>query len=40
VEHSIDMGVARPVKRNPYRIPYPLKPVVDEQIGEMLEKDY
>jgi hypothetical protein len=39
VVHSIDTGDARPIKRNPYRIPYPLKQAVDEQIGEMLEKE-
>ena len=38
MEHSIDTGDARPIKRNPYRIPYALKPVVDEHI-EMLEKE-
>jgi len=38
VEHSIETGDARPIKRNPYRIPYALKPVVDENIDEMLRK--
>ena len=38
VEHSIETGDARPIKRNHYRIPYALKPVVDEHIEEMLRK--
>ena len=38
VEHSIDTGDARPIKKNPYRIPHALKPVVEEHIDEMLEK--
>jgi hypothetical protein len=39
VKHSIDTGSARPIKRNPYRIPRALKPVVDDHIDEILEKD-
>jgi hypothetical protein len=39
VEQSIDTGDARPIKRNPYRTPYALKPVVDGHIDEMLEKE-
>jgi hypothetical protein len=38
VEHSIETGNAKPIKRNPYRIPYALKAVVDEHIDEMLQK--
>jgi hypothetical protein len=38
VQHTIETGDARPIKRNPYRIPHALKPVVDEQIDDMLEK--
>jgi hypothetical protein len=38
VEHSIETGDARPIKKNPYRIPHALKPVVDEHIDEMLRK--
>jgi hypothetical protein len=38
VEHSIETGDARPIKRNPYRIPHALKPVVDEHIDGMLKK--
>jgi hypothetical protein len=38
VEHSIETGDARPIKRNPYRIPHALKPVVDEHIDDMLDK--
>jgi hypothetical protein len=36
VKHRIDTGEARPIKRNRYRIPHALKPVVDEHIDEML----
>jgi hypothetical protein len=39
VEHSIDTGNARPIKRNPYRTPYALKPVVDEHINDMLKRN-
>ena len=39
VEHSIDTGDARPVKKNPYRTSHALKPVVEEHINEMLEKE-
>ena len=38
VEHSIETGDARPIKKSPYRIPYALKPVVEEHIDEMLGK--
>jgi hypothetical protein len=38
VQHVIETGDARPIKKNPYRIPHTLKPLVDEQIDEMLEK--
>jgi hypothetical protein len=38
VQHAIDTGDARPIKKNPYRIPHALKPVVREQIEEMLDK--
>jgi hypothetical protein len=30
IEYSIETGDARPIKKNPYRIPHALKPVVDE----------
>lgn len=39
MEHSIDTGDARPIKINPYQIPYTLKPVVDARIDEVLEKE-
>jgi len=39
VEHSIETGDTRPIKKNPYRIPHALKPVVDEHIEEMLKKE-
>jgi len=39
VEHSIDTGDARPIKRNPYRTPYALKPVVDEHVNDMLKRN-
>ena len=32
VEHNIETGDARPIKQNPYIIPYALKPVADEHI--------
>jgi hypothetical protein len=38
VEHSIETGDARPIKRNPYRTPHALKPVVDEHIDDMLKR--
>ena len=38
VQHAIETGGARPIKRNPYRIPHALNPVVDEHIDEMLKK--
>jgi hypothetical protein len=38
VEHGIDTGDARPIKRNPYRTPHALKSVVDEHIDDMLRK--
>jgi hypothetical protein len=38
VQHTIETGDARPIKRNPYRIPYALKLVVDEQIDDMPQK--
>jgi hypothetical protein len=38
VENSIETGDASPIKRNPYRTPHALKPVVDKHIDEMLEK--
>jgi hypothetical protein len=38
VQHVIETGDARPIKKNPYRIPHALKPVVDEQTDDMLKK--
>jgi hypothetical protein len=38
VQHVIETRDARPIKRNPYRIPHVLKPVISEHIDEMLEK--
>ena len=38
VEHSIETGDARPIKKNPYRTPHALKPVVDEHIDDMMKK--
>ena len=38
VEHCIETGEAKPIKRNPYRIPHALKPVVDEHVNDMLKK--
>ena len=39
VEHSIETGDAKPIKRSPYRIPHTLKSVVDEHIVDMLQKE-
>ena len=39
VEHSIDTGEARPIKKNPYRTPHALKSVVDDYIDDMLKRD-
>jgi hypothetical protein len=39
IEHSIETGDARPIKRSPYRIPHALKPVVDEHIDDMLKRE-
>ena len=39
VEHSIETGDAKPIKRNPYRIPHALKPVVDEHIDDMIQRE-
>ena len=39
VEHSIETGDARPIKRTPYRTPYALKPVVEEHIDDMLKRN-
>ena len=39
VEHSIETGDAKPIKRHPYRIPHALKPVVDEHIDDMIKKE-
>jgi hypothetical protein len=39
IEHSIETGDARSIKRSPYRIPHALKPVVDEHIDDMLKKE-
>jgi hypothetical protein len=37
VKHKIDTGDAQPIKKNPYRTPHALKPVVEEHIKEMLQ---
>jgi hypothetical protein len=39
VEHSIETGDAKPIRRNPYRIPHVLKAVVDEHIDDMMQKE-
>ena len=38
IEHSIDTGEARPIKKNPYRTAHALKPVVEEHIDDMLKR--
>lgn len=35
--HEIDTGDARPVKRNPYRIPYALRDELRNQVEEMVK---
>ena len=37
VEHSIETGDAKPIKRNPYRTPHTLKSVVEEHIDDILK---
>jgi hypothetical protein len=39
VEHTIEKGDARPIKRNPYKTSHALKPVVENHINEMLERN-
>ena len=39
VEHSIETGEAKPIKKNPCRTPQALKLFVDEHINEMLKRD-
>jgi hypothetical protein len=38
MQHVIETGVARPIRRNPYIILHVFKPVISEHINEMLEK--
>jgi hypothetical protein len=38
VKHTIETGDARPIKRNPYRVPQALKSVVEDHIDDMLDK--
>ena len=38
VEHSRETGDATLIKKNPYRTPHALKPVVDEHIDDMLKR--
>jgi hypothetical protein len=39
IEHSIETGNAKPIRRNPYRIAHALKAVVDEHIDDMIRKE-
>ena len=39
VEHSIETGDAKPIKRNPYRILHALRSVVDKHIDDMIQKE-
>ena len=39
VEHTIDMGDARPIKQPPRRVPIAMRGVVDEEINKILESD-
>lgn len=38
IEHKIETGNHPPIRKNPYRMPHALKPIVIEQIDEMLTK--
>ena len=38
IRHKIETGDNPPVRKNLYRLPHALKPVVDEQIRDMLKK--
>jgi hypothetical protein len=38
VEHGIETGDAKPIRRSPYRIPHALKSVVEEHIDDMLKR--
>jgi hypothetical protein len=38
VKHTIETGDARPIKKNPYRVPHALKSVVEDHIDDMLHK--
>mgnify|MGYP003623227161 CR=1 FL=1 len=38
VQHEINTGPVKPFKKNPYRLAHALKPVVAEQIQDMLKK--
>jgi hypothetical protein len=39
MEHRIDTGVAKPIRRPPYRVPYALRKEMETQAKDMLEKD-
>jgi hypothetical protein len=38
VNHEINTGNAHPVKKQPYRLAHSLKPIVEEQLNDMLKK--
>lgn len=38
IQHKIETGDHPPIKKNPYRLPHALRPVVEEQINDMLQK--
>jgi hypothetical protein len=38
VNHKLNTGDSQPIKKNPYRTPHALKPVVEENIEDMLRK--
>jgi transposase InsO family protein len=38
VEHEIDTGNTRPIRRPPYRVPYALRDELDRQVETMLDK--
>ena len=38
VKHEINTGDAHPVRKQPYRLAHSLKPIVEEQVNDMLKK--
>ena len=40
VQHRIDVGDHSPIKSKPYRVPFSQRPIIEEQIKTMLEKNH